>query len=53
MGALYALPEDAIAPLSDTLAEIYPITISVYFGEYLKLLKAKIAAYFKFIGDEL
>lgn len=52
MRALYALTEDAVTPLSDTLDEIYPMTVSVYFEEYLKLLKKKIAAYFKSIGSE-
>ncbi len=51
--ALCALTEDDIEGLIDSLDEIYPMTVSVYFEEYLVLLQKKIAAYFKKIGVEL
>lgn len=53
MRALYALTEDEITPLLDTLDEVYQVAVSVYFEEYIALLKTKIAAYFKSIGEEL
>ena len=49
----YALTEDDIEELIDTLDEVYPMTVSVYFEEYLVLLQKKIVAYFKKIGVEL
>lgn len=52
MRALYALTEDDIMPLLDTLDEVYQVAVSVYFEKYLELLKMKIAAYFKSIGEE-
>ena len=53
MRALYALTEDEITPLLDTLDEVYQVAVSVYFEEYIALLKKKIAAYFKSIGEKL
>ena len=47
---MYSLSKDDIEGLLDTLDEVYQMTVSVYFEEYLVLLKKKIAAYFKKIG---
>lgn len=51
--ALYALTENDIEGLINTLDEVYPVTVSVYFEEYLVLLQKKITAYFKRIGEEI
>ena len=51
--AMYVLTEDDIEGLIDALDEVYQMTVSVYFEEYLVLLQKKIAAYFKKIGVEL
>ena len=51
--ALHALTEDDIEGLMDTLDEVYQMTVSVYFEEYLVILQKKIAAYFKNIGEKL
>lgn len=50
---IYALTEDDIEGLIDTLDEVYQMTVSVYIEEYLVLLQKKIAAYFKTIGEEI
>ena len=51
--AFHALTEDDIEGLMDTLDEVYQMTVSVYFEEYLVLLQKKIAVYFKNIGEKL
>ena len=50
---MYSLTENDIEELIDTLDEVYQMTVSVYFEEYLVLLQKKIAAYFKKIGVEI
>lgn len=49
----YALTEEDIERLIDTLDDVYQMTVSVYIEEYLVLLQKKIAAYFKTIGEEI
>ncbi len=53
MKRLLRLTEDQIEELTDVLFEFYPASVPVYFEEYIKMLKKKIAAYFKTIGEEL
>lgn len=50
---LYALTKPDVEGLMDALSAFYPLTIIVYFEEYLAILKKKIAAYFEKIGAEL
>ncbi len=53
MRAMYALEKENIVELLNTLDEVYSIPVSVYFEEYLVLLKKKIAVYFDSIGEKL
>ena len=53
MRAMYALEKKNIVELLNTLDEVYSIPVSVYFEEYLVLLKKKIAVYFDSIGEKL
>lgn len=45
MKAMCRITDEQIQELSDVLYEIYPVSIVVYFEEYLEILKKKIAAY--------
>lgn len=51
--AMYALTEDDIEELLDTLDQVYSAIVSAYFEEYLIQLQNKIAAYFDTIGEKL
>lgn len=51
--AMYALTEDDIEELLDTLDQLYSTMVSAYFEEYLIQLQKKIAAYFEAIGEKL
>ena len=53
MRAMYVLEKENIVELLNTLDEVYSIPVSVYFEEYLVLLKKKIAVYFDSIGEKL
>lgn len=53
MRKLNALTKHDIEGLTETLDAFYPLTISVYFEEYLAILKKKLAAYFEQIGAEI
>ena len=53
MRVLSRLTEAQIEDLTDVLFEVYPASIPVYFEEYIKVLKTKIAAYFKSIGEDV
>lgn len=53
MQRLLRLTEEQIEELTDVLFEFYPVSVPVYFEEYIKMLKKKIAAYFKSVGEEI
>lgn len=47
MRKLLTITEDQIVELTDALYEVYPVPIPVYFEEYIKILKQKLAAYLR------
>lgn len=52
MRKLIQLTEAQIEEITINLDEIYPISISVYFEEYIKLLKCKVSAYLKSVESQ-
>ena len=45
MERICKVTEEQVADLTDELADIYPMGLSVYYEEYIKLLQAKVKTY--------
>jgi len=53
MKELLKMSKEDIETLTDTLTEVYPVSVTVYFEEYISILKKKISAFFKAIGESI
>lgn len=47
MRKFLTISDDQVLELTDTLYEVYPVSIVVFFEEYIKALKKKLAAYIR------